>query len=184
VQIIEYSDLPESVARQKNDDGSPRLWAGNTAVHVFDVDFLRQMTGTVAGTVAGTAAGLPFHLARKKVPFVNESGKLIQPESPNAIKFERFIFDLLPSARGAIAMEIDRQKAYAPVKNAPGSADSTPAAAQAQMVSLHTEWLRSAGAEVDADVAVEISPLFARRADEVRGRVTAGTRITGATYFS
>ena len=179
VRIIEYSDLPAAIATQTNDDGSLRLWAGNTAVHVFDTDFLRRMSGE--------AAGLPFHLARKKVPYVDASGQLIRPESPNAIKFERFIFDLLPSARQAIAVEIDRQKAYAPVKNAPGSNDSTPAAAQAQMVALHTEWLRAAGvevhAQVDDGVAIEISPLYARHADEVSGRVAVGTRITEATYL-
>ncbi|MCH8921861.1 MAG: UDPGP type 1 family protein [Planctomycetes bacterium] len=175
VQIIEYSDLPDTAALQTDDGGSLRLWAGNTAVHVFDVDFLRRM--------AGEASGLPFHLAHKKVPFIDPSGKFIQPKSPNAIKFERFIFDLLPSARRAIAMEIDRQKAYAPVKNAPGSADSTPATAQAQMVALHSEWLRAAGVEVDDGVAVEISPLYARHADEVPGHIAAGTRITEATYL-
>ena len=95
----------------------------------------------------------------------------------------QYVTSLLPSARRAIAMEIDRQKAYAPVKNAPGSKDSTPAAAQAKMVALHSEWLRAAGVEVDDGAEVEISPLFARHADEVPGRVTAGMRITGATYF-
>ncbi len=38
--IIEYSDLSAEVAEQRNADGSLRLWAGNTAIHVFDVDFL------------------------------------------------------------------------------------------------------------------------------------------------
>ena len=34
VQIIEYSDLPESAAEATDEDGQIRLWAGNIAVHV------------------------------------------------------------------------------------------------------------------------------------------------------
>ena len=42
VQVIEYSDLPEEFARQTNPDGSLKLWAGNLAVHAFDVEFLAR----------------------------------------------------------------------------------------------------------------------------------------------
>ena len=40
VEIIEYSDLPESAANVLDDDGEIRLWAGNIAVHVIDREFL------------------------------------------------------------------------------------------------------------------------------------------------
>ena len=33
--IVEYSDLPENVARLQNQDGNLQLWAGNVAVHVW-----------------------------------------------------------------------------------------------------------------------------------------------------
>ena len=113
VQIIEYSDLPDAAAEQTNSDGSLKLWAGNIAVHVFDREFLESVVGSVSG--------LPFHLAHKKVPFVDDSGQVVQPESPNAIKFERFVFDLLPLAERAFVVEGDPAKVFAPVKNAPGA---------------------------------------------------------------
>ena len=41
---------------------------------------------------------LPFHRAIKKVPFVDSNGDIHKPDAPNAVKFERFIFDALPLA--------------------------------------------------------------------------------------
>ncbi len=84
VQIIEYSDLPPSAAQMRNPDGSLKLWAGNIAVHVFRTSFLLS--------AATHQSSLPFHRALKKVPYVNEQGQRVEPDAPNAIKFERFIF--------------------------------------------------------------------------------------------
>jgi UDP-N-acetylglucosamine/UDP-N-acetylgalactosamine diphosphorylase len=173
--IIEYSDLPEPVAREQNADGSLYLWAGNTGIHVFDMPFLRRMTGT--------ASALPFHLARKKVPYIDAAGKLIEPDVPNALKFERFIFDLLPAAERAFVMEVDARRAFAPVKNAPGDARDTPESVQAQMIQMHKEWLAGAGARVDLGVAVEISPLFALDESDVALRQREG-RLPSALHVS
>ncbi|MEX2141002.1 MAG: UDPGP type 1 family protein [Pirellulales bacterium] len=160
--IIEYSDLPEEVANKRNSDGSLYLWAGNTGIHVFDVTFLRRMSGS--------ATALPFHLARKKVAHVNPAGELIEPEAPNALKFERFIFDLLPAAERGFVMEVDARRAFAPVKNGPGEPRDTPKTVQEQMVNLHTEWLAAAGAKVEPRIAVEISPLFAMDEEDLLSR--------------
>src|SRR5262249_43415693 len=92
--IIEYSDLPEHLARQTDEQGRLRIWAGSPAIHFFAVDFLTRITGE--RTTA--AQSLPFHLARKKVPYLDEAGHLVQTTQENALKFERFIFDVLPLA--------------------------------------------------------------------------------------
>ena len=42
VQIIEYSDLPDAVAEQTTASGDLQLWAGNIAIHVFDLAFLEK----------------------------------------------------------------------------------------------------------------------------------------------
>ena len=44
VRIIEYSDLPDDLARRRNPDGSLCIWAGSIAVHVFRTAFLEQMS--------------------------------------------------------------------------------------------------------------------------------------------
>ncbi len=184
VRIIEYSDLPDDVAAQRDSSGGLRFWAGNTGVHFFEREFLER--------VQHRATGLPIHLARKKVPHIaaiekSGSGKSlgtqIEPTEPYAIKFERFVFDLLPEARHAIVVEADAGRTFAPVKNGPGAASDSPEAAQAAMVRLHAEWLRAAGAEVAPDVAVEISPLFALDAAELAGKIKPGLQVTKPTYF-
>jgi len=173
--VIEYSDLPEEAARRRAADGSLAIWAGSIGVHAFDLGFLERM--------ARSAGGLPFHRARKKVPFVDPTGRRIEPSTPNAIKFERFIFDLMPSAARAIVVEVDPARHFAPLKNGPGEKKDTAATVRAQMTHLHTEWLRRAGAEVAEGAAVEISPLVALDAEELAGKIRAGARIAEPTYF-
>src|SRR4029078_11957692 len=114
---------------------------------------------------------------------LDASGKRIEPTELNAIKFERFIFDLLPQARHAIVVEVDESRTFAPVKNAPGEARDTPESVQAQMIAAHSEWLRAAGCELPPGVAVEFSPLFAQNAEEAAARVRPGTVVTRPQYF-
>lgn len=174
-RIIEYSDLPEEAAARRAPDGTLALWAGSIAVHVFDRAFLER-----ASQQADT---LPWHRARKKVPSIDERGRPFEPREPNAIKFERFIFDLLPAARKSIVMEVDPATDFAPLKNAPGAQRDSPEWVQRQMLALHRRWLRSAGAVVADEVPVEISPLFALDEAEVCRKVAAGTRFERATYL-
>ncbi|MCS7305415.1 MAG: UDPGP type 1 family protein [Thermoguttaceae bacterium] len=173
--VIEYSDLPEELAHRRKPDGSLLLWAGSIAVHAIGVDFLARMSQQ--------ADQLPFHRARKKVPYVDSQGQLVHPDQPNAIKWERFIFDILPYAQRAIVVEGDPQECFAPLKNASGAKEDTPESVEAQMSALYARWLRLAGVEVADGVLVEISPLFALDAEQLRAKLSPGTRISGPTYF-
>src|SRR5262245_19889793 len=128
VQMIEYSDLPAEFARQTNPDGSLKLWAGNLAVHAFDVAFLNR--------AAKQKSALPFHYAKKKVACLDDRGNIVEPDKPNAIRFERFIFDLLPLARQALVVEVDPAEAFAPVKNSDDEATDNPRTAKTAMVAL------------------------------------------------
>jgi UDP-N-acetylglucosamine/UDP-N-acetylgalactosamine diphosphorylase len=173
--VIEYSDLPDEAARRPNPDGSLAIWAGSIAVHVIDVALLWR--------TADAADGLPFHVARKRVPCLDAVGNRIEPSGPNAIKFERFIFDLMPLARNAIVVEVDPAHAFAPLKNESGAKADASEHVRAALAALHRDWLRQAGAEVDDDVMVEISPLFALDVEELRAKVSPGTRIAEPKYF-
>jgi UDP-N-acetylglucosamine/UDP-N-acetylgalactosamine diphosphorylase len=175
MQIIEYSDLPDDVANRRDEDGSLSVWAGSIAVHVFDVNFLER--------ASQQANVLPFHRAHKKVAYVNDQGDTIKPDQPNATKFERFIFDLLPEARNAIVVEGRRADVFAPLKNAEGAATDTATATREAMVRLHTHWLAESGVNVARGTPVEISPLWALDAGQVAQRCTPGQRITKPTYF-
>lgn len=175
LRVIEYSDLPDEIARRRNPDGSLAIWAGSIAVHVIDTALLRR--------TAGRADALPFHVAHKKVAYVDPAGQRIEPKQANAIKFERFIFDLIPRAENAIVVEVDPAEGFAPLKNASGAERDTPETVKARMVALHRKWLRQAGTEVADGVDVEISPLVALDAEELAEKIPPGTRVTETTYF-
>ena len=176
VQIIEYSDLPEEFARKTNEDGSLALWAGSIAVHIISSHFLQR--------VSQDADGLPFHRAKKKVPFVNSEGQQIQPAENNAIKFERFIFDLLPWANNGIVCEVDPAEGFCAVKNAPPAASETPDHVKQAISDLHSGWLRESGVSVADDAIVEINPLFAVDAAELATKVDKDSKVEGSVYFS
>jgi UDP-N-acetylglucosamine/UDP-N-acetylgalactosamine diphosphorylase len=172
--IIEYSDLPKELAEQRDTGGKLRIWAGSPAIHYFAVDFLERVTRG--------HARIPFHVARKKVPHVDESGKYIEPTKENALKFEMFIFDVLPLADRWTVVETSRREEFVPLKNATG-ADS-PEVVRRAICDLATDWLKSSGVTVAPGTAVEISPSYALDADELKGKVTPNTTIRQATFLS
>ena len=175
VCIIEYSDLPDEVAKKTTADGGLQLWAGNIAVHIFDVNFLDRM--------AEQASALPFHLAHKKVPFVDDQGNLVKPDEPNAIKFERFIFDLLPMAERSIVVEVDPPNAFSPVKNANTENNATPHTAQQAMIAQYRRALAAIDVTVADGVAVEIDPRLLNDPNKLRTAVGELQEITEPSYL-
>jgi UDP-N-acetylglucosamine/UDP-N-acetylgalactosamine diphosphorylase len=178
--MIEYSDLPESLARQTDERGRLRIWAGSPAIHVFDVDFLRRMVGE--------GVKIPFHVARKKVPYLDTNGSVVHPDKENALKFELFIFDVLPLADRWTIVETSRREEFMPLKNASGP-DSPETVRQAQS-DLFADWLGRAGVTVprradgSAAVALEVSPLFALDAEELAAKVDRSLKIDGPLYLT
>ncbi len=173
-QIIEYSDLPGELAALTDDRGRLRFWAGSTAIHVFQRAFLER--------ALLDKQALPFHIARKAVPFWTADAGVVTPPMPNAFKFERFIFDVMPWSKAALIVEADRTAEFNPVKNNTG-ADSLETS-QAAMMALHRSWLRAAGATIADDVPIEISPLVALSAEDLQGRIAPGTVIAQPTWLT
>ncbi len=157
LSVIEYSDMSETMAKEEMRDGSLLWWAGSIAIHVLDLGFIERLNQG--------GFKLPFHRAEKAVPCVNVDGTPVaaKPGEKNGIKFETFIFDALPMAKGSITLETDRAIDFAPVKNAEG--EDSPASCKAMMISLYARWLDQAGKKVPRkadgipDLNIEISPL-------------------------
>lgn len=177
-QIIEYSDLPRSLAEARSEEGQLAYWAGSIAIHVLERSFVQRLVGVHR---------LPFHRAVKKVAHLGEAGDLVKPAEPNAVKFEQFIFDALPEARSYVVVETDRAIEFEPLKNAVGP--DSPATVHQRMSDLFGSWLEQAGAVVprrpDGTVpfAIEISPLFAHDAHELKGKVEPGMAIERPIYL-
>ena len=160
--VVEYSDLPAEMQRERDENGRLRFVAGSIAIHLLDRDFVRRMAG----------GALPFHRADKKIPTIDSNGDPVKPEVPNGIKFETFVFDALPFAANPLVIETSRDDEFAPVKNAEG-ADS-PASSRADQLKLWTRWAKAAGAQIQTDengvpaVTFEVAPGFALDAESFR----------------
>ncbi|MCA9230776.1 MAG: UTP--glucose-1-phosphate uridylyltransferase [Planctomycetales bacterium] len=175
LHVVEYSDLPDDVAELRNKSGDLKFWAGSIAVHIFD-RLLFERSASQQGS-------LPFHIARKKVPYLDTKGNKVKPQKPNALKFEKFVFDLLPEAKRPIVVEYAERDCFAPLKNAPGAAKDTEQYVQQLMLAQHRRWLEAAGAHLTPNAKVEISPLFALDAAELPERIEPGQEFNEPVYL-
>lgn len=160
--VVEYSDMPNAMQEETNEDGSIRFNGGSVAIHVFDRDFIERAGGS------GEGVKLPFHRADKKIPFVDAAGNTVKPEAPNGVKFEMFVFDALPLANNPVIIEAARADDFSPVKNAEGV--DSPKSCKEDQLRMFARWLKAAGESITTDdtglpsITFEISHTFA--ADE------------------
>jgi UDP-N-acetylglucosamine/UDP-N-acetylgalactosamine diphosphorylase len=175
MSVIEYSDLPDDLRYARNEDGSLTFSGGNIAIHILDVDFVERLNCE--------AHSLPYHTARKAIPFLDDGGKTVNPADKNGLKFEKFVFDALASARETAIMEVVREEEFAPVKNAEG--EDSPASAIAMMQALHAGWLEDAGVSLppDSNGPIEISPLFALDAATLKKKLSPNFEIKFPLYL-
>jgi UDP-N-acetylglucosamine/UDP-N-acetylgalactosamine diphosphorylase len=152
--IVEYSDLDPEDYRALDEKGRIRYWAGNTAIHVISLTFVKRLNER--------GFALPYHRAVKSVEGLGRDGRMT---TMPAWKFESFVFDAIPLAERTCCMEVIREEEFAPVKNQEGI--DSPDTARRAMNSQHRSWLTQAGAEVSPDARVEISPLFALGKEEL-----------------
>jgi UDP-N-acetylglucosamine/UDP-N-acetylgalactosamine diphosphorylase len=177
-QVIEYSDLSTDLAERRAADGGLELWAGSVALHLLELTFVDRLL---------TDVRLPFHRAVKKVPCLDAGGRPVEPSAPNAVKFERFIFDALPLARRWALVETDRAQEFEPLKNATGP--DSPATVRQRMSDLFADWLERAGTSVprrpDGSVpfGLEVSPLYALDDAELKSKVDPGLKVDGPLYL-
>ncbi len=169
--VIEYSDMDFSHMHARDENGRLKFWAGSIAIHMLSVDFVAQV---------GTGARLPWHIARKKIPYF-DGNEVVQPEKPNGIKFETFVFDALPLAASSINMEVVREDEFAPVKN-PAGVDSVESGRRL-LSNRFAKWLEACGKQVPCDedgnaaIKIEISPLYALTAEELRDKLPADLKL-------
>ena len=179
VQVIEYSDLPEELAKQTNPGGGLRFNAGSIAIHALRVSFVERLN-------AEGQLKLPWHRAEKKVPYVDESGNAVKPDKPNAVKLEQFVFDAIPLAENAIVYETDRAEEFSPVKNAEGT--DSPQTCRRDQIRRAARWLREAGVEVptregEPDAVLEVSPMYATSAQQLKERGPKVKVSNGAAIY-
>ncbi len=155
--VIEYSDLPDELAQKKNADGSLVFRLGSIAIHIISTAFVEKLNAK--------GFSLPIHRAVKKIPYIDSNGNRIEPDEPNGIKLETFVFDAMPLAANSIILETIRKEEFAPTKNVMG-VDSIETTRQ-MMIGRAADWLESASVEIprkadgSPDCVLEIAPSFA-----------------------
>jgi len=145
---------------------------------------------------------LPLHIARKKIPHINDEGVFVKPTSPNGIKMEKFVFDVFKLSKKFMVMDVLRCDEFSPLKNAMGASSATPLHSRNSLKYLHHRWLVNAGAticksdgkvfnppnsieEIDGEypVDIEISPLVSYGGEGLENLVK-GKTLTSPVYFS
>ena len=109
--IVEYYELTPEMAEAVNENGSLLYGFGVILNYLFRVDKLMEIVKT----------NLPMHIVEKKVPYLDENGQLQKPKEPNAYKFETLIRTMVYMMDNCHPIEVEREKEFAPVKNALGT---------------------------------------------------------------
>jgi len=178
--VVEYSDLTHEDTFSRSDDGELKYWAGNTAIHLMNVDFLNER--------ARLKKQLPYHKAEKNIPCIDEKGIKIHSDNKNGMKFETFIFDLLLDVKKSFTLEVNRKHEFSAVKNKDGN--DSPKTARQDLLRNYTSWLVEAGIEIERNEMglpkhiFEISPLFAQNAQDIQQKKVDIPSIKNGIYIN
>ena len=105
--VVEYSEITEEMAEATDENGELLYGESHILCNLFSVDAIERMG----------ANPLPYHVAFKKAKYIDKDGNLIVPDSPNAYKFEAFLFDAFGSVDEMAVLRVKREEEFAPVKN-------------------------------------------------------------------
>lgn len=109
-KVIEYTELPEEMAEEKDENGELKYGESHIMCNLFSIDAIEKIS----------KEPLIYHSAFKKNSYINEEGKEIIPKEPNSYKFEAFIFDCFPFFDDMAIIRGKREDDFAPVKNKEG----------------------------------------------------------------
>lgn len=107
--IVEYYELSDELKNARDKDGELTYRWGVILNYLFSVKKLNEID----------LNDLPYHLADKKVPHI-ENGTKVEPTEPNGYKFETLVVDMIKLMGSCLAVEVVREKEFAPVKNRTG----------------------------------------------------------------
>ncbi|KAM5298578.1 UDP-N-acetylhexosamine pyrophosphorylase-like protein 1 [Ctenodactylus gundi] len=138
-QVVEYSEISPEIAQQRAPDGGLLYRAGNICNHFFTRDFLQTATREYEPL-------LEPHVAVKKVSYVDQEGNLVKPPTPNGIKMEKFVFDVVQFAKNFMVFEVPREEEFSPLKNADTADRDNPTTTRRALLAQHYRWALRAGA--------------------------------------
>ncbi|MFN0057529.1 MAG: UTP--glucose-1-phosphate uridylyltransferase [Planctomycetota bacterium] len=170
LRVVEYTELTPQARTALDATGRLAFRAGNIAQHIISMEFL-------CGDAAAGNFNVPYHVARKALRYLR-NGAPVAADRPNSVRFESFLFDAIPYAKNPIVVEALREREFAPVKNLSG--EDSPDECRGLLTAEWARWFAESGvvfppSQGGSKYPVEISPLFADSAEELRDRLAERT---------
>ncbi|KAI3421028.1 hypothetical protein GPALN_014655 [Globodera pallida] len=140
VRVLEYSEITRELAERRCPVDPSKLFlnAGSIANHVVTLNFLRE-------ACAKADAVLPYHVARKRIPFWDPKlKKTVQPTEPNGIKLERFIFDAFTLSKNVLLWQVPAEEEFSPLKNPESAGVDCLSTCLRALKEPHAQWIREA----------------------------------------
>ena len=109
--VVEYTEIPEEMSQATDENGELIYGESHILCNLFHLDAVERMGSTP----------LPYHVAFKKATYIDKEGNKVEPDGPNAYKFEAFLFDAFAGLDDMAILRVKREEEFAPVKNAKGS---------------------------------------------------------------
>jgi len=107
--VIEYYDMPTQLKNRHDVKGELVYSEGVILNYMFSAEKLAAIA----------KKRMPYHLAAKKIPCI-KGGRKFTPEEPNGYKLEMLAVDIVKMMGSCLGFEVEREKEFAPVKNAEG----------------------------------------------------------------
>ena len=108
--IVEYYEMTDEIMHAVDENGRPTYNFGVILNYLFKVSALEEIL----------EKSLPMHVVSKKIPYLNETGELIKPDTPNGYKFEQLVLDMIHQMKSCLPYEVVREREFAPIKNKTG----------------------------------------------------------------
>lgn len=108
--IVEYYEMTEELMSAVDELGEPAYNFGVILNYLFREKDLEEIV----------ARKLPLHIVEKKIPYLDENGMQVKPETPNGYKFEQLVLDMIHELDSCLPYEVVRNHEFAPIKNKTG----------------------------------------------------------------
>ncbi len=108
--IVEYYEMTDEMRTQVDKNGSLAYKYGVILNYLFNVSKLEEICNKK----------MPVHAVKKKIPYMDEESGYNQPSEPNGYKFETLVLDMVSMQDSCLVFEVERNREFAPVKNADG----------------------------------------------------------------
>lgn len=110
VKVIEYTEVPKEMMVATDETGEFLYGESHIMCNLFSLEAIEK----------ASTKELKYHVAVKKIKYIDENGKLVNPTEPNCYKFEKFVFDSFGLFDEIAILRGKREEDFAPIKNAEG----------------------------------------------------------------